>query len=462
MGISEYVAEGMAVAMGARPETTLVSIERAALMERTITIGPLIGSNHSSLEGLLLSLQGGARIGRAWTPAPLIDAIGIPAVTGAVNTISNVGGSLSLRAYRDGVELAPADRPRIVVRPNPFTTPRDFWRETFYAMAVWGEAFWWVASRDIDDQATALYPVPPEEVTVEENPRDLRYPVYKWRGRTMPREDFRQIVMQKRPGELRGAGPLQLCAGAISIAVAAQDWAANYFAGGNSETVIKSAVGIDDVEAATIKTKWADTPPNLPHVIGPTIEDVKGLGTNVAAAQMLEARDRQVVELATAFGMPAKMLNAAVSGSDITYQNVGDEWDELVRRCLLPNYLEPTEQAISDLLPRSTIARFNTDAYLRADVQTRANVFKTLVDAGMDPAQAASIVGFDADLENAPMPPSMPSATPSSLPFERSAPGGQLVELRREIRCSRGHLVGKVVGSGHELYCRHCKATVAA
>jgi HK97 family phage portal protein len=333
-------------------------------------------------------------------------------------------------------------------------------------MAVYGEVFWYVAKRDATDgSALSILPVSPLEVQVEEDPRDLRYPVFRWRGRRMANEDFRQVVTHKRIGALRGEGPLQLCGAAVSVSVEAQDWAANYYAGGTSETLIKSAVPVSDVEAEKIKARWADTPNNLPHVIGPTIDDVKDLGVNVAGAQMLEARSFQVIEAATAFGMPAKMLNAAVSGSDITYQNVGEEFDSLLRQCLLPDYLEPAEQALSDLLTRSTIARFNTDAYLRPDVRTRAEVYKTLVDAGR-PDIAGSVAGFaEFDLENSPVAPAPPAAVPSSLPFEqrsRSSDDVRAAEKRREVRCEAGHLVGKVVGTGHELYCRHCKRTVQA
>lgn len=458
--ISELNLAAMAAAspIERQPAYVQMRVDQAALMQRSsVVIGPFLGdgSETSSLEGLVAALQGVARPRRAWRPATTREALSIPAVFRAVALIANVGGSLSLKAYREGVELAAADRPRIVVRPNPFTTPRDFWRETFWSMAVYGEVFWWVAKRDGDGQALSILPVSPLEVTVDEDPRDLRYPILKWRGQTMANADFVQIVTHKAIGSLRGEGPLQRCGAAISVSVEAQDWAANFYAGGTSETTIKSAVPVSDTEAAAIKSKWAENPPNLPHVIGPTIDSVDQAGIDVAAAQALDARTYQVVETATQFGIPAKMLNAAVSGSDITYQNVGEEFDSLVRQCLLPDYLEPCEQALSDLLVRSTIARFNTDAYLRPDVRTRAEVYKTLTDAGMTPAQAGPIVGFDVDLENAPMPPAMPAAVPDVLPIQtRSA------AVMRDIRCATcRRLVGKVAGAA-ELFCRHCRAAV--
>jgi HK97 family phage portal protein len=365
---------------------------------------------------------------RPWRAASIREALGVPAIYRAVSLISNTTGALTLEAYRRGRRLDDEDRPRLIVRPDPFTTPRDFYRDTAWNMATRGEAWWWVAMRDADRVPLSLINVPPSEVRVEENTRDLRYPIIHWRNRRMRNEDMRQITLNREPGEYRGIGPLQVCGAAVSVAVEAQEWAANLFAsGGVPPVVLKAMTSLSDEEAAALKAAWIANPVNMPQVIDDGIEDVKTLAVNTESAQMLDSRDHQNGDAARMFGIPASLLDHTAPGSNLTYQNLETEWAKFVRGGLWPNYLEPIEQAMSDLLTRSTVSRFNVDALLRADIKTRYEVYKLGTEAGVIvPEEARQIEGFDpGDIENAPVPMSRPEAIPASFP-SRSAP----VEVR--------------------------------
>ena len=379
--------------------------------------------DHPGLTEQLMAVQG--LTPRPWRVAGVREALGVPAILRAVTLISNTTGALSLEAYRkDGTKLDNNSRPRIIVRPNPFTTPRDFYRDTAWSMASRGEAWWWVAKRDTDGTALSLLPVNPAEVAVTENERDLRYPIIEWRGRRMPNEDMRQITLAKEPGTLRGVGPLQLCGAAVSVAVEAQEWAANFFAsGGYPSVVLKSEVDLTEAESAALKAQWANTPPNMPRVTTPNYS-IEEFGANPQGAQMLQARDFQVGDVARMFGIPSSMLDYSPPGSSLTYQNLEMEFDKFVRACLWPNYLEAIEQAISDLLTRSTVARFNIDALLRADIKTRYEVYASGVGSGvLTPEEARTMEGLaPGDVENAPVPFAQPQAVPGRLPIqERTA-----------------------------------------
>ena len=380
------------------------------------------------------------RAGRAspWRPASVREAMGVPAIFGAVTLISNTTGSLTMRAYRDEVVLPDTERPSIIIRPDPFHIPRDFYRDAAYWLATRGETWWWVAARDNDDNALSLITVPPYEVTVEENPRDLRYPIIQWRGKTMPNADMRQLTYLRDPDSkgLRGWGPLQACGAAISVAVEAQDWAANFYsAGGHPSLLIKHAGTLgqyaadfqvadpDDIleaadhEAEQLRRQWMAQDSNVPRVIDQNIESVEYMHPDVAAGQMLEAREQQNVDAARMFNIPSAMLDAVVSGSSLTYQNVSQEFDRFVKRCLRPNYLEPIEQTMSDMLTRTTVARFNTNAILQDSMADRFAAYKDGVDAGwltvdMILAREGIIAG---DVENAPVPFSPPAAIPGPI-----------------------------------------------
>ena len=395
------------------------------------------------------------RTPRPWRTASINEALGVPAIFRAVTLISNTTGSLSMEAYRQGVKLPQEDAPRIIIRPNPFSTPNEFFRDTAYAMATRGEAWWWIAARDIDGVPLSLYPVPPSELHVSENPRNRLRPDIRWRDEPMRNEDMVQIVMHRESGALRGAGPLQVCGAAVSVSVEAQEWAADFFAGGGlPSAIIKSALDLEEHEAQALKQQWMETPNNMPKVIDPGVESVEAFGIDPKAAQLEEQRQYQNGEAARMFGIPGSLLEYSAAGSSLTYQNVTEVYTQFLRTCLAPNYLEKIEQAMSDLLTRATVSRFNVEGLLRADIKTRFDVHQVAIESGVyDPAYAQQAEGIaPGSIENAPVPMALPQAVPALLPENRSA--------LQELRCAKcGRLNG--VASGYaETACKRCGTMV--
>lgn len=393
-----------------------------------------------------------------WRAPSIAEALGVPAIHRAVTLISNTGGSLSLDAYRKGVRLSDDQRPILIIRPNPLSTPRDFLRDTFYSMAVYGEAWWWIAKRDVDGSPLALWPINPREITVEPNERNQLEPVITWGDRRMRNDDMRQITLMRDVGALRGYGPLQACKAAVSIAVESQEWAANFYAeGGHFSTLIKYAGDLSSKEdgtgeAETLKAQWTDSPNNVPKVIDENIESVDYTQPNESGAQMLEARDHQNGDAARMYGIPGSLLDYRAGGSNLTYQNLEQEMTKFLRTCLIPNYLTPVEQVMSDLLTRSTIAKFFVDEVNRADIKTRYEVYNLGVQSGvLDADIAQKMEGIQpGNLENAPIPLSPPSAIPTSLPV-------QLRALPSDVRCEKCNrlMVRNFSGSG-SFKCERC------
>lgn len=396
---------------------------------------------------------------RPWRAASIREALGIPAIFQAVNLIANTVGTFTLDAYLNGLIVPPEQRPRLLIRPNPFTTLREFLRETAHSMASVGEAWWWVAARDGDGLPLSLIPVPAREIRIQGT--DWLRTRTLWRGQDRT-EDLVHLVLSKEVGATRGVGPLQLCGAAVSAAVESQEWAANFYAlGGNPNVVIKSEIDLTKDEAQTLKEQWTLTPPNMPQVVsGPT--DVTEFGTNEAAAQMLEARNWNAGEAARMFSIPGPLLEYSRGGSSLTYQNISALMDQLLRQCLLPNYLEPMEQALTDMLPRSWASQFNADAALRADVKTRYEVYKLGFEAGLPwisdvAAQAEGIVA--GSVETAPVPFAPPAAFPAGIPPRFfSLPEASRGEWRCD-NCDRK--LAEVRGVGAQMRCR-CGALAIA
>lgn len=388
---------------------------------------------------------------RPWRPASIHEALGVPAIFGAVTLISNVASTLTLQAFQNGNPVPDDQRPRLIVRPNPFTTLREFIRASVYNSASRGENLWWVAQRDADGYAMSLLPLHPPEVTLDMTQDELR-PRISWRGKQMPNDDIRQMVLSREPPDLRGRGALQACGAAISVAVESQEWAANQYSetGGHPSINLHSEPELTVEEAAALREQWVQTPANTPQVTSGPLT-LTEFGANAAAGQMLEARNWSVGEVARMFNIPGSLLEYSMTGASLTYTNRSDLWGEFLERCLYPNYLEPMEQEISDLLPRTWTARFNTKSLLRADIKTRYDVHKIAIETGIyGPEVAQGEEGYGpGDIENAPVPFSPPQAFPTAIP------AGMPITLMNDFRCPKcDRKLAEVAAHGTRIRCR--------
>jgi HK97 family phage portal protein len=406
----------------------------------------------------------------AWRPMSIADALSVPSIQRAISLISGTTGMMSVQGYRRGAVLE--ETPRLLARPDPNNDAWTFYSTTAYQMGAYGEFVWYIAHRDGDGLPDALIAVPLVELHVDENPRNRLFPTYEWGDikstRWSPGNPRGRFVHKKypltEPFALRGKGPLQLCGAAVTVAVEAQEWAANFYADGGAPGVtVKVGYQLDATkdadgfsEADRLRKQWIDRHNNGTRIIDTNIESVDYQQPVPQGAQMLDARNWSNGDAARMFGIPGSMMEYAVAGSSLTYQNVGQELDKFTRVCLQPFYLEPIEQALSDLLPRSTTARFNAKGLLRADIKTRFDVHAIAIAQGIyDAEEAQRQEGLiPGDVEYAPVLFAPPAAVPRLISQERS-------ELR-DVRCHRcARLVGRVGGPA-ELYCRHCKEQVVA
>jgi HK97 family phage portal protein len=309
----------------------------------------------------------------------------VPAVFRACSLISNLIGTFTLEAWRLGVRMT--DPPRIVQRPDPFRTARDFWRSVGWNLATRGEADLYIGARDSDGLPLSVLNIPPAELNGRyEDPRDelLHRVTWDWRGTPVPSSSIVQIVFAQEDGSPRGVGPLQLCGAAVTVARESLEWAANYYGGGGIPSVLLSPrVPITEDEAGVIRAAWMAGDANTPKVAAEV--DATVLSSNAQQAELAAARLQSVNDVACMFGMAPELLEHAMigGGSAITYRNLADLGTDLVRFCLVPGYLEPIEQSFADLLPRSTITRFNVDELERADMETRMRIYESALRSGV-------------------------------------------------------------------------------
>lgn len=361
-------------------------------------------STDGMVDALIHSRMGYGTAGRV-TPD---EALRLPAVYRAVELLSNLAGSLTLEAFSDGASMA--SQPPVVRRPNPFTTPREFVRDTVHNLATRGEALWYIASRYSDgDYPSVIVPVAPWMVRTKWDARytELRY---FWRRdgkeQEIPSRDMRHLTLNRDPETGRGFGPLQKCGVALSVAQEADAWADRFFRrSGTPSVLLIPNDPLTSDEAADLKTQWLETPNGEVRVATKKIT-VEIPNSTPEDSQLLDTRTNSVGDVARMFGIPGFLLEWATAGSSLTYQNVAEVGRRLIDYCLGPNYLEPIEQSFSDLLPRPQTVRFNVDGLLRANRKERYETYKVGIEAGiLTPEEARREEGYAAGgLEVQPIP----------------------------------------------------------
>jgi len=409
-------------------------------------------SEFEALETQLAAIRAQQAQPRPWRASSVQEALGVPAILSAVSLISNTVGSLSMEAFRNGVLVTDATQvPRLIQRPNPRSTAREFWMKTSFYMATRGEFWWWVAHRDVDGQADALFPVPPWEIVVERNDWDRLNPTIRWMDRVMPNRDMRQQMYLPSSDGVRGVGPLQLAGAAVSVAVESAHWAANFFSGSFPSLIGTTDADYDELDLKALDAQWSEKANNLPRWMTNGLK-LSESPFDAQKAQLTESRSFQVGEVARMFGIPGPLLEYQMSGQSLTYRNEADIWTDFQRRCLSPNYLEPTEQEMTDLLTRSTVGRFNLEQLLRADIKTRFEAYKFGTDAGwLQSDEIRKKEGYEpGNVDFAPVPFSPPAADPGPIPFTvRTA----------AVRCPKcNKLLAESATPPYKMTCSRCKA----
>lgn len=180
-----------------------------------------------------------------------------------------------------------------------------------------------------------------------------------------------------QPGSPVADSPVELAKEAIGTGLAAERFGAQFFGDGYHPTVIaKSDRDLDRDQAAAIKSAInAMRSTREPGVFGSGL-DVSRWEINPEDSQFIDLMRFEVEQACRFFGVPPSMAYAAVSGQNVTYANVSQADLQYLKHSL-GTWLLDIEDAWSDLLPRPQRVKFNVDALLRMDAETRHKVYET-------------------------------------------------------------------------------------
>jgi HK97 family phage portal protein len=179
-----------------------------------------------------------------------------------------------------------------------------------------------------------------------------------------------------------GLSPVAHAAWSIQEAKGAQKFAVDWFAGGaipRAELVNRGKT-INPAEASIARDAFAAAVDGGGLFVHGSDWEYRPIQSVAAQSEFLAARQLSAVEIARFFGVPADMIDAAMSGSSITYASITQRNLQFLIMHLGPA-VSRREGALSRLTPSPRFVRMNRDILLAMDASTRAATLQTRIES---------------------------------------------------------------------------------
>lgn len=195
--------------------------------------------------------------------------------------------------------------------------------------------------------------------------------------RVWPLGDLWHLPAHTIPGSPVGLSPVEYARQSIGAGLAAERFSSRFFgADGHPSSILYSERDVTPDQARAIKDafKNATLGTREPAVLGAGLK-YESIQIAPEESQFLEAQRFSVEQVARFFGVSPEMVGASVSGASVTYANREQRTLDFLAFTMNP-WLVRVEEALTALLPRPQVVKFNTNALLRSDTKTRFEVYQ--------------------------------------------------------------------------------------
>jgi HK97 family phage portal protein len=294
-------------------------------------------------------------------------------------------------------------------KPNEHYTRQEFVETEQQHIDLTGEG-WWVVSR-IASRPVELWPVRPDRIRpVKHATKFIAGYIYRGPdGEEVPL-DLADVVQIRMPNPLdpwRGMGPVQAMLSSLDGMRYSSEWNTRFFL--NDATpggIIEFPDGIEDEQWKTFLMRWREEHQGVTnaHRIG-TIERGKWVNRTFTMRDMQFAELRGVSreELREAFGIHGHVLGlsedinkANAEAADVSFARGLtvprlDRFKHALNHDFLPMFGKPMSTGYELVYTNPVPEDREAD---NAERTSKATAYKTLVDAGVEPDDAAVVVGL--------------------------------------------------------------------
>lgn len=282
--------------------------------------------------------------------------------------------------------------PAWVANPDPVWYPNGIGDAIFaivWSLYGWGDAFVYITSRYADGYPSGWTVLDPGPMTVEARAGQR---VYRSGNVPLIGADMVQISRDPRGG-LRGTSAIKSYSAYANGLLAAADLGRVMMSsGGTPNAVIKSARKVDAEQAAAIQQQWmtaASARRGAPAVLGPDL-DFSPLAFSPADLMLLGVQTFDAQVLASAFGVPASMVNMPIEGG-LNYQTPILLLEQWWRSELRPTAFRISHALSSNMLPRGAYVRFDAAEFLAPTFADLVTAWSTLVEKGVATIEEARV-----------------------------------------------------------------------
>lgn len=316
-------------------------------------------------------------------------------LTGRISTVfacsdlcARTLGTMGLTVTRDG---QPVDAPPWTENPEPeiYSSMVDALKAVVNSLLHRGETMIVPTARYADGSVARWVALNPDVVDVEAGVGGL--PLYSLGGVPIPRGEILHIRYQVWPGTVRGVGPLEACLRNLASADALQEWGTQLATmNGIPMAVLQAEMKLTKDQVNDLKASW--TSAAMSRGIAPAVLTggltYTPLNLKPAEVGLLDLRMFDEQRIASCFGVPLWLVGLPVNDG-LTYSTVTDTFDYFWRATLRPLAYNIAQALSGWALPRSTSLRFNSETITEPSMTDRANIYSTLISAGvMTPAEA--------------------------------------------------------------------------
>jgi len=339
---------------------------------REITVATPVGPHPSHLETFFSAFD------PSWFSGYVAGSESVGTVDRCLQLNAQQVATMPLR-YRHADTAQPFE-PAWVHDPDPAWYPNGISDAVF--SIVWsiygaGEAFLWVTSRYATGFPATWTLLAPATMGVSED-RGVRE--YRSGGVELDPADVLH-VMRNPNGGLRGRSAVSAYWANVASAYQAEVYAADvYQSSGVNRMALQSTQRLDAEQAADLQAQWVAAVQKrlgAPAILPPDVNLLEALTVSPKDLMLIESRDWDARQIAAAFGVPAMLLNIAVSGG-MTYQNPAMLADLWWRTELMPCAAK-VAAALSRWLPRGHWVEFDPSQILRPDLSTMVSTWSTLL-----------------------------------------------------------------------------------
>lgn len=298
------------------------------------------------------------------------------AVYGSVSLIANALATTPIDVYRKrNGQREELETPALLDLPSGDLEPVDWLTQVFASVGLRGNTYGFKDNLDSLGHPREIHLIHPDDASVRRRSNEDPEPVYRFNGEEVPRRRVFHMTGFRMPGSLEGLSPVAYFAQTIGMAIAAEEYAGDFYGGGgHPSAVLESDQPISQPQAeailARIMSKLTSSRRREPLVLGAGTT-WKPIQIPPGESMFLDAAKFSALQIASMiFHIPASHLALAVEGSSLTYSNREQDWINLQTMALLP-WAVRFEQHISRLLPGKQFVKFNMDAAVRVDLTTR-------------------------------------------------------------------------------------------